>query len=156
MHNYKFGTVGIRAVKSGKQRRIELDAKRQVRRKKAAAEEAHRQLARQEREAALQEQKAALGVAVDRSKLAPDGSDDVPESVMRGYYLDQPFTCQGCGKEEVWTAPQQKWWYEVAKGNVWTTARLCRSCRRGERERRSKARRAHLDGVARKQQRSTQ
>ena len=26
------------------------------------------------------------------------------------------FDASHCGKEEVWTGTQQKWWYEVAKG----------------------------------------
>ncbi len=33
-----------------------------------------------------------------------------------GWYRDDPFECAGCGKLEIWTATQQKWWYEVAKG----------------------------------------
>jgi hypothetical protein len=92
---------------------------------------------------------------VDPDKLAPDGSYSVPEFVTRGYYLDVPFTCQECGTPQMWTATQQKWWYEVAKGKVWTTARLCRPCRRRERNRRVKARRVHLEGIARKQRRYT-
>ncbi|WLD14561.1 zinc-ribbon domain containing protein [Planctellipticum variicoloris] len=62
---------------------------------------------------------------------------DETHVVERGYYLDQPFTCVDCGKDEVWTATQQKWWYEVAKGDVFTTARRCRICRRRDRERRT-------------------
>ena len=51
----------------------------------------------------------------------------------RGHYVDEPFVCQGCGTSQIWTAAQQKWWYEVAKGSVFSTARLCRSCRQQER-----------------------
>ena len=76
----------------------------------------------------------ARGVAVDPSKLAPDGSYDQPDFVNRGYYIDQTFDCEKCGKPQTWTARQQKWWYEVAKGGVWTYASLCRSCKRQERE----------------------
>lgn len=148
---FRLPTEGVGTVKSSKQQRLDLDAKRKIRRKKAAEEEAQRQLARR---LARQAREASLGLAVDRSKLAPDGSYSVPGFVSRGYYLDQPFRCQGCGKKEVWTAPQQKWWYEVAKGNVWTTARFCRACRRRERDRRSEARRVHLAGVALKQRRA--
>lgn len=130
-------------MKSGKQRRAELDAKKQKRRDETAAEETRRHLARQARE-------LSHHVVVDGTKLAPYGSYGGPLFVTRGYYLDQPFVCQGCGKEEVWTARQQKWWYEVAKGSVWTTARFCRACRRRERERRADARRVHLDGLEKK------
>ncbi len=93
----------------------------------------------------------AGGERVDTTALAPDGSYSVPDFVTRGYYVERPFTCQDCGKAEVWTATQQRWWYEVAKGGVWTTARRCRPCRRQERERRDEARRVHLEGLARKQ-----
>ena len=65
-------------------------------------------------------------------------------------YLDKTFTCVDCGLEQVWTATQQKWWYEVAKGDVFTTATRCRACRRRERTRKAEARRVHLEGLARK------
>src|SRR5262245_22001040 len=87
---------------------------------------------------------------VNTSLLRPDGSYGFPDFVTRGHYVDKNFTCKDCGKKEVWAATQQKWWYETAKGGVWTTATRCRLCRRRERERRSEARRVHLEGVARK------
>jgi len=45
------------------------------------------------------------------------------------FYVDKEFTCRGCGSSEVWAARQQKWWYEIAKGNFETTAVKCRACR---------------------------
>ena len=123
-------------MKSGKQRRAELQAKRQARAAKA--------------EAAKIAAKVHEGVAVNVENLAPCNSYGSPDFVVRGYYVDKDFTCQGCGREEVWTARQQKWWYEVAKGFVYSDAKLCRACRRRERERRAEARRIHLEGVARK------
>lgn len=45
------------------------------------------------------------------------------------FYVDKPFICRDCGSSQVWTASQQKWWYEVAKGNINSTAVRCRSCR---------------------------
>lgn len=89
-------------------------------------------------------------VACHPDRLAPDNSYGVPAFVRRGFYVDQPFTCVGCGVEEVWRATQQRWWYEVAKGDVWSTATRCRRCRRVERERKAKARRVHLEGLAAK------
>jgi len=130
-------------MKSGKQRRSELQAKKTARKAKQAAEQAAANRAARERE-------AARGVPVDASALAPKNSYGAPDFVRRGYYLDKPFVCQGCGKDEVWTAAQQKWWYEVAKGYVYSEARLCRACRRRERERRAEARRVHQEGLARK------
>ena len=115
---------------SNKQRRTELAAKRTA--KHAAKELAARQASLERAET---ERIALHGVLVNTSALAPTGSYSRPEFVARGYYLDKPVVCQGCGKEEVWTARQQKWWYEVAKGDMWTTARLCRPCRRKEQAR---------------------
>lgn len=134
-------------MKSGKQRRQEIKAKRAAR--KTLARELAKQLAA---EPPTIPAGMAGGVGVDETALAPDGSYGVPEFVSRGYYVDLPFACKDCGKAEVWTASQQKWWYEVVKGGVWTTARRCRRCRRKERERRQEARRVHLEGLARKQQ----
>ncbi len=132
-------------MKSGKQRRQEIKAKHTVR--KALARELARQLAA---EPTIIPQGLSSGVGVDKTALAPDGSYSIPEFVQRSYYIDQPFICKDCGKAEVWAASQQKWWYEVAKGGVWTMARRCRPCRRKERERQEEARRVHLEGLARK------
>jgi hypothetical protein len=45
------------------------------------------------------------------------------------FYVDKVIVCRDCGKEEVWAAERQKWWYEVAKGNINTQAIRCRECR---------------------------
>ncbi len=45
------------------------------------------------------------------------------------YYINISYTCRDCGLEEIWTARQQKWWYEVAKGNLYSCAVRCRGCR---------------------------
>jgi hypothetical protein len=133
-------------MKSGKQRRAELDAKRKAREAKAAAERAEAD------RAAAPAGGAGRGVPVNRGALAPHTSYGEPEFVTRGSYLDLPFVCVDCGWAEVWTAAQQKWWYEVAGGDVFTTARRCRACRRRERERAAEARQAQQEGLARKRQ----
>jgi hypothetical protein len=89
-------------------------------------------------------------VAVNESLLAPYNSYGAPDYVIRGYYIDTPFRCASCGKEEIWKAAQQKWWYEVAKGYVYSTAKLCRNCRRSEQARKAQARQTHLNGLASK------
>jgi hypothetical protein len=89
-------------------------------------------------------------VRVNAQALAPNNSYGVPDFVARGYYQDVPFICASCGSKEIWRATQQKWWYEVAKGYVYSTAKLCRPCRRREQARRADARRVHLEGLARK------
>jgi Probable zinc-ribbon domain len=88
--------------------------------------------------------------------LAPFYSYDPPDFVQRGYYLDILFRCASCQEQEVWRAIRQKWWYEVAKGNVESRAKLCKACRHGERERKAAARRVHLDGLAAKYARRQQ
>ena len=130
-------------MKSGKQRRAELNAKKNARAANSATEQAEAARAALERD-------AIGGAPVNREALAAHNSYSEPEFVTRGFYADQPFQCVDCGKAEIWTAHQQKWWYEVAKGDVFTIARRCRVCRRRERERRAQARRVHLEGIARK------
>lgn len=49
------------------------------------------------------------------------------------FYVDRPFHCRDCGSDELWTAKQQKWWYEVVGGNINSIAVRCRSCRRQRR-----------------------
>jgi hypothetical protein len=93
---------------------------------------------------------AAGLVRVNVAALAPYNSYGAPDFVARGYYLDVGFTCAGCGSKETWRAAQQKWWYEVMKGYVYSAAKLCRSCRRREQARRGDARRTHMDGLRKK------
>lgn len=83
------------------------------------------------------------------SLLAPNNSYGTAYT-LRGYYIDTPFSCIDCGKNEIWTAGQQKWWYGTAKGEVNTSAIRCRECRRKERNRKEEARREHLEGLANK------
>jgi hypothetical protein len=128
-------------MKSGKQRRREITA----RRKKIAA--------KTNEPARVSESRNTSDrmISVNEELLAPYNSYGEADFVRRGYYVDIPFRCVDCGKEEIWTAAQQKWWYEVAKGFIYSTAVRCRACRRQERARRDEAWRVHLEGLARKQ-----
>jgi hypothetical protein len=129
-------------MKSGKQRRKQLKAKRKERdTKRLLLERGARPAAR-----------LLKTTPVNEESLAPYKSYGAPAFVMRGYYEDVPFQCRGCGQDEIWTAAQQKWWYEVAKGYVYSTAKLCRPCRKKEQARRAEARRVHLEGLARKKE----
>jgi hypothetical protein len=87
---------------------------------------------------------------VNPSNLRPTNSYGTPDFVARGYYVDFPFKCKDCGSSEVWSPTQQRWWYEIAKGDVWTVATRCRSCRQRERARRTSARERAEAGMARK------
>lgn len=57
---------------------------------------------------------------------------------FKDYYVDLRIICKDCGTEEIWTARQQQWWYEVAQGDIETTAVRCRACRRAKRDRAAK------------------
>jgi hypothetical protein len=46
------------------------------------------------------------------------------------YYIDRPFKCRDCGKEEIWRAKDQQWYYEEAKGHIDATATRCHACRK--------------------------
>ena len=46
------------------------------------------------------------------------------------YYRDLPFTCTDCGAKAVWTADEQRYWYEVLRGSPYSTAARCSSCRK--------------------------
>lgn len=130
-------------MKSGRQRREEIQVRRADKRAAARAEE--------KQEEARKREKELKGEAhVNPANLRPTNSFGIPNFVSRGYYVDMPFKCKACGKAQIWTAMQQKWWYECAKGDVWTIAVLCRPCRIRERERKAAARKVHLEGLARK------
>ncbi|MCX5787868.1 MAG: zinc-ribbon domain containing protein [Elusimicrobia bacterium] len=117
-------------MKSGKQRRVELKEKRISRRESKAG-----------KKPARKKEIPDGAVMVTTGNLAPSNSYGVPDFIQRGYYLDLPFTCPACGRQEVWTALQQRWWYEVAKGQVYSKAKFCRTCRRLKREGGAEARR---------------
>ncbi len=69
-------------------------------------------------------------VPADRTLLARHNNTcgQLPE-----HYVDAAFTCRDCGEEQVWTAKQQKWWYETALGPIDSRAVRCLPCRRARR-----------------------
>lgn len=148
-------------MKSNRQRRKEITAHRAEKRtEQMNADQEHQKASRiaiAARNQGLKIKELATvskKLHVNKANLAPNASWGWPEFFHRGYYLDHPFVCDGCHIQQVWTASQQKWWYESAKGNVWTVAKYCRSCRRQERDRKNEARRVHLEGVERKKSHS--
>ncbi len=64
-------------------------------------------------------------VAADTSQQLPINTYGSPKT----FYVDVAFKCSDCGSDEVWTAKQQKWFYEIAKGSLHATAVRCRDCR---------------------------
>jgi len=83
-------------------------------------------------------------VLADHHELRHNNTYDA----LPGFYVDKVVSCRTCGKEEVWTGEQQKWWYEVAKGNINSQAVHCRECRDKEKARRDLARKVHNDGLS--------
>ena len=114
---------------SGKQKRRILDERRADRRRRLEHRSAWTEL-----EWGLASAAQHRLIGVDRTALARFNSWGYPEFVCGGYYVDQAFECAYCGAPEIWRAAQQKWWYEVAKGAVYSTAKYCINCRRKRRE----------------------
>jgi len=50
------------------------------------------------------------------------------------FYRDITFHCKDCRKHEMWSATQQRWYYEIAKGSLLFQATRCRACRKKHRE----------------------
>lgn len=123
--------------KSGRQRRLEI---RERRRQRALAA-THLSTA-----ADATRRWAEGAVAANAAELAHNNT----YGILPLFYVDLAFTCRDCGSAELWTAKQQKWWYEEAKGNINSIAVRCRPCRRREQERQAEARRVHQAGLARK------
>ena len=127
--------------KSGKQRRAEIMQHRRERAKK------HVQL-----DSFILPSRLSEGVVMADHQALQHNNTYSPFPL---FYLDKPFICRGCGVEQIWTAKQQKWWYEVVKGNINTTAVRCRTCRKQEQIRKAEARCIHLEGLARKHEDKT-
>ncbi len=66
----------------------------------------------------------------DLTKQAPISSYSYPEF----WYRDEERTCVDCGAEFVFSAKDQKFWYEVARIPLHATANRCLACRHQRRE----------------------
>ncbi|MEX0717498.1 MAG: zinc-ribbon domain-containing protein [Planctomycetaceae bacterium] len=94
------------------------------------------------REAAEAAADAARDARLERTEHSPtripaDTSQQAPHTSFGGvplWYEDRTFRCVDCGREEIWTAEQQKWWYETAKGYSFSRAIRCRECRNARRD----------------------
>ena len=47
-------------------------------------------------------------------------------------YLDKAFVCRDCAEPSVWTAAQQRWWYETVGATMNSSAVRCFPCRRAQ------------------------
>jgi len=120
------------------------------RRIKRGVNEAEAAQERERKEMKAQRELGKRHILVNPANLRPTNSYGTPEFVRRGHYVDMPVNCKACGAAQVWTETQQKWWYESAKGDVWSVAVLCRPCRKREQARRAAARAVHFAGLAAK------
>jgi hypothetical protein len=112
---------------SNKRKRAELDRRRAAKRGDAAA---------MQRTAAVASGRMANGVVLPEGAVAADLAKQRPNNSYspKLYYVDEPFRCIDCGKDLIWTAERQKWFYEVARGSVYARAVRCPTCRREHRE----------------------
>lgn len=108
---------------------------------------------------AARAEKARHGVVDVYCDVAPKGSLLADKKTLRevnplgplpNFYVDRHFECKDCGSDEIWTAKQQKWWYEVANGCISSVAVRCRSCRHKEKLRKAESRKEHLEGLEKK------
>jgi hypothetical protein len=119
--------------KSGKQRRTEISQRRLARAQRLQAEAARPDVRWAEHGA---DGGGVPGVEpADRAILARRNNTCGP---LPAHYIDKPFVCRDCGEEQVWTAKQQKWWYEIALGAIDSTAVRCLPCRRRRRTERTR------------------
>ncbi len=110
-------------MKSNKQRRAEI---KQLRLERAARAEARVHGAGAMDPRALR----ALGAEpADQEALDRHNAQRICVG-LPAFYVDRPFRCRDCGSQEVWTAKQQKWWYETIGANLDSGAARCLSCRR--------------------------
>jgi len=113
-------------MKSNKQRRAEIKAHR---RSRAARVEAQLHVPDRQRNVCLRM------IGIEQADLEVLGRHNNTYGLLPEFYFARPFSCRDCGAEEVWTAKQQKWWYEVVHGPVDSRAVRCLACRRARRER---------------------
>jgi hypothetical protein len=66
------------------------------------------------------------------------------------YYTGKQFTCRDCGCEQVWTALQQKVYYEEWKGPIDAKAIRCKACRTKIKQRK-KEQQKHMQEMSLKQ-----
>ena len=106
----------LRAVSSNKRKKEQLREKRD------------RKIARERMQAFL-EGRLGLETGLHRGALAANVNRQNATCIVKPFYRDIEFTCVDCGTREVWTAAQQKWWYEEVGGLIESKAVRCKPCR---------------------------
>ena len=70
------------------------------------------------------------GIEIPKNALAanPDAQNHQGGYSEKFFYQDIHYTCAGCGRPGVWTAQQQKKYFEVQKGNIYNAPKWCYKC----------------------------
>lgn len=122
-------------MKSSKQRRLEIKAKRRERAEKLKVD--------------TYKSMELLPEGAVKADAAELGHNNTYGPLPK-FYVDVPFVCIDCGAKDVWTAKSQKWFYEIAKGSIFATASRCGACRKNRREAKE-AQRLHMEKMAKKE-----
>lgn len=131
----------MKTRKSNKQRRAELFAQRRLRKQRKSSPLT----------ADVRQIPQGHGTApMDVHRLKNYFGYTPPHFVLPGRYVDTPFICKDCGAHEVWTAQQQKWWYEQLQGDIYAIAVRCHKCLKAEQQRKATTRRIMQEGLERK------
>lgn len=123
-------------MKSSKQRRSEIKERRLARAARLQHLDALGKISRM----------PSGAVAADHDELKHNNT----YGLLPDYYMDRPFVCRDCGSNEIWTAKQQKWWYETMKGHIDSRAVRCRACRKKIRDAKARQKR-HMEEMAARQ-----
>lgn len=110
-------------MKSNKQRRAEIKRLRLARTQRAQTQLQSMPLGREGHVPGLVMADTQLLGSLNNSCVLPE------------FYLDKAFVCVDCASEEIWTAKQQKWWYETVQAPIDSQANRCLVCRRARRAR---------------------
>jgi len=129
------------ALKSGCVRRLEIKARRIEKAQQGQGAEFASLQKWSARKATAQKPEGAIWA--DPSRMVSVSA----YPVLPLYYVDNAFTCARCGEKQLWTAKQQKWWYEIAQGELQSTAKHCRPCRQALRAEKSLAKATHYKGL---------
>ncbi len=70
----------------------------------------------------------SVEIPKDALPANPENQDHGGGYAAKLYYKDIHYTCAGCGKKEVWTAQQQKRYFEIQKGNIYNKPKWCHEC----------------------------
>ena len=70
------------------------------------------------------------GVEIPEGALPgnPDEQVGAEGYAAKFHYVDIAYVCRGCGRNGVWTAAQQKRYFEIQKGNIYNEPTWCHRC----------------------------